>query len=62
MIPELIEALLDKAAEMTKAIADNAGEVEALTKAMDSLTGQPPEVPLRKLTAEPRKGAEPPQR
>ncbi len=40
-IPELLEALLEKSAEMTKAITDKAGEVDALTKAMSSLLEQP---------------------
>jgi hypothetical protein len=35
-IPELLEALLESAAEMTKVIADKAGEVEALASAMSS--------------------------
>jgi hypothetical protein len=41
-IPELLDALLEKSAEMTKAIADKAGEVDALTKAMSAVLAQPP--------------------
>jgi hypothetical protein len=36
-IPELLDALLDSAAEMTKAIASKAGEVDAFASAMSSL-------------------------
>lgn len=40
-IPQLMEALLEKAAEMTVTIADKAGEVDALATAMSSLVEQP---------------------
>jgi hypothetical protein len=46
-IPELLDALIEKSEEMTKAIAVKAGEVDALTKAMSALVEQP-----SKLTAQ----------
>jgi hypothetical protein len=52
-IPELLEALLEKAAEAAKTIAEKAGEVDALTEAMRTLLAQPLKSSGKKQPIEP---------